>query len=129
MPDASSRRHQGRPVAMLLLTRGATVTYCHSRTADPPAPVRKADVGVATVGRPRPPRSADVKPDLQVALASPRRGPGLPSANGRGIPARRGGRRAPGIFGNAQAAVDRTSTPSSRPGVSLRRGKETRRRP
>ncbi len=77
---------------MLLLTRGATVTYCHSRTADPPAPVRKADVGVATVGRPRPPRSADVKPDLQVALASPRRGPGLPSANGRGIPARRGGR-------------------------------------
>jgi methylenetetrahydrofolate dehydrogenase (NADP+) / methenyltetrahydrofolate cyclohydrolase len=43
----------GKPVAMLLLARNATVTICHSRTRDLPAVTREADVLVAAVGRPR----------------------------------------------------------------------------
>src|SRR5690349_3948885 len=42
----------GKPVAMLLLERHATVTLCHSRTRDLAAVVREADVVVAAVGRP-----------------------------------------------------------------------------
>jgi methylenetetrahydrofolate dehydrogenase (NADP+) / methenyltetrahydrofolate cyclohydrolase len=41
----------GKPVALLLLSRHATVTICHSRTRDLPAVVRSADVVVAAVGR------------------------------------------------------------------------------
>jgi methylenetetrahydrofolate dehydrogenase (NADP+)/methenyltetrahydrofolate cyclohydrolase len=43
----------GKPVAMLLLARDATVTICHSRTADLAARTSEADVLVAAVGRPR----------------------------------------------------------------------------
>lgn len=42
----------GLPVAMLLLHRHATLTVCHSRTADLPAVVRSADILVAAVGQP-----------------------------------------------------------------------------
>lgn len=42
----------GKPVGMLLLNRHATVTYCHSRTADLAEQVAQADVVVAAVGRP-----------------------------------------------------------------------------
>lgn len=41
----------GKPVALLLLSRHATVTLCHSRTKDLPAVVRGADVVVAAVGK------------------------------------------------------------------------------
>ena len=40
----------GRPVSMLLLQRDATVTVCHSRTADLAGACREADVLVAAVG-------------------------------------------------------------------------------
>lgn len=42
----------GRPVAMLLLARDATVTVCHSKTTDLAHHVRDADIVVAAVGRP-----------------------------------------------------------------------------
>jgi len=42
----------GKPIAALLLARNATVTICHSRTPDPAAICREADVLVAAVGRP-----------------------------------------------------------------------------
>jgi len=42
----------GLPVGMLLLRRNATVTYCHSRTADLPDQVSRADIVVAAVGQP-----------------------------------------------------------------------------
>ena len=42
----------GKPMAMLLLHRDATVTICHSRTADLPKIASSADVLVAAVGRP-----------------------------------------------------------------------------
>lgn len=41
----------GKPVAMLLLNRNATVTICHSRTPDLEAITRQADILVAAVGR------------------------------------------------------------------------------
>ncbi|MDF2629050.1 MAG: methylenetetrahydrofolate dehydrogenase/methenyltetrahydrofolate cyclohydrolase [Symbiobacteriaceae bacterium] len=41
----------GKPMAALLLAKHATVTVCHSRTADLPAVCREADVLVAAVGR------------------------------------------------------------------------------
>ena len=42
----------GKPMAMLLLHRDATVTVCHSRTVDLPAVARTADILVAAIGRP-----------------------------------------------------------------------------
>jgi methylenetetrahydrofolate dehydrogenase (NADP+) / methenyltetrahydrofolate cyclohydrolase len=42
----------GKPVALLLLAQHATVTICHSRTADLPAQTREADVLVVAVGQP-----------------------------------------------------------------------------
>lgn len=43
----------GKPVAMLLLNENATVTICHSKTKDLPNVVRRADIVVAAVGRPK----------------------------------------------------------------------------
>ena len=42
----------GKPMALLLLHRDATVTICHSRTANLPGIAATADVLVAAVGRP-----------------------------------------------------------------------------
>jgi len=42
----------GKPVALLMLQQHATVTICHSRTADLGAVTRAADVLVVAVGRP-----------------------------------------------------------------------------
>ncbi len=41
----------GKPMAMLLLHRGGTVTICHSKTRDLPAITRQADILVSAVGR------------------------------------------------------------------------------
>ncbi|MCL2403002.1 MAG: bifunctional methylenetetrahydrofolate dehydrogenase/methenyltetrahydrofolate cyclohydrolase FolD [Coriobacteriia bacterium] len=40
----------GKPQSLLLLEKNATVTICHSRTADLPAVCRQADILVAAVG-------------------------------------------------------------------------------
>jgi methylenetetrahydrofolate dehydrogenase (NADP+)/methenyltetrahydrofolate cyclohydrolase len=42
----------GKPMALLLLHRHATVTICHSRTADLPRVAATADILVAAIGRP-----------------------------------------------------------------------------
>ena len=42
----------GKPMAMLLLHRNATVSICHSRTPDLAAITRQAEILVAAVGRP-----------------------------------------------------------------------------
>jgi methylenetetrahydrofolate dehydrogenase (NADP+) / methenyltetrahydrofolate cyclohydrolase len=41
----------GKPQALMLLERDATVTICHSRTRDLPAVCREADILIAAVGR------------------------------------------------------------------------------
>ena len=58
----------GKPMAMLLLARGAdaTVTVCHSRTADLPAVCRGADVLVAALGKPEFVTADFVKPGAAV---------------------------------------------------------------
>ena len=42
----------GKPVAVLLLHRHATVTLCHSQTRDLPEVCRRADILIAAIGRP-----------------------------------------------------------------------------
>jgi methylenetetrahydrofolate dehydrogenase (NADP+)/methenyltetrahydrofolate cyclohydrolase len=42
----------GKPMAALLLARHATVTVCHSRTADLPGTCREGDLLVAAIGKP-----------------------------------------------------------------------------
>ena len=49
----------GKPVAVLLLQKNATVTVCHSRTKNLPELLKTADVIVAAVGKP-----CFVKPDM-----------------------------------------------------------------
>lgn len=56
----------GKPMAMLLLSRDATVTVCHSRTADLPAVTREADILVAAIGKPRFVTADMVKPGAVV---------------------------------------------------------------
>jgi methylenetetrahydrofolate dehydrogenase (NADP+)/methenyltetrahydrofolate cyclohydrolase len=43
----------GKPLAIMLMQKNATVTVCHSRTIDLPAYTRQADVLVAAAGRAR----------------------------------------------------------------------------
>ena len=43
----------GKPMALMLMARGATVTVCHSRTRDLAVHTRRADILVAAIGRPR----------------------------------------------------------------------------
>jgi methylenetetrahydrofolate dehydrogenase (NADP+)/methenyltetrahydrofolate cyclohydrolase len=42
----------GKPMALLLLQKGATVTICHSRTPDLGEMTRQADILVAAAGKP-----------------------------------------------------------------------------
>ena len=56
----------GKPVALLLLHRSATVTICHSRTRDLPGVTRSADILVAAVGRPEMITGDMVKPGATV---------------------------------------------------------------
>ena len=56
----------GKPVAMLLLSRNATVTLCHSRTQDLGAFTREADILVAAVGVPRLIKGDMIKPGAVV---------------------------------------------------------------
>jgi methylenetetrahydrofolate dehydrogenase (NADP+)/methenyltetrahydrofolate cyclohydrolase len=41
----------GKPIAVMLLARHATVTMCHSRTDDLPGEIARADVVVAAIGK------------------------------------------------------------------------------
>jgi methylenetetrahydrofolate dehydrogenase (NADP+)/methenyltetrahydrofolate cyclohydrolase len=55
----------GKPIALLLLHRHATVTICHSRTTDLPRIAREADILVAALGQP-----AFITPDFVKAGAT-----------------------------------------------------------
>lgn len=56
----------GKPQALMMLERDATVTVCHSRTADLAAVCREADILVAAVGRPGMVDASFVKPGAVV---------------------------------------------------------------
>jgi len=69
----------GKPMAMLLLHANATVTICHSGTADLAAQCRQADILVAAVGKPRFVKADMVKPGAVVIDVGINR---LPEAEG-----------------------------------------------
>jgi methylenetetrahydrofolate dehydrogenase (NADP+)/methenyltetrahydrofolate cyclohydrolase len=56
----------GKPMAQLLTAADATVTLCHSRTADLAAVSREADILIAAVGRPQMVTAEWVKPGAVV---------------------------------------------------------------
>jgi len=56
----------GKPMALLLLQRDATVTICHSRTKDLAAITRDADILVSAIGRPGFVTPSMVKPGAAV---------------------------------------------------------------
>lgn len=56
----------GKPMGALLMSRGATVTTCHSRTRDLAEECRRADILVAAVGRPKMITGDMVKPGAVV---------------------------------------------------------------
>ncbi len=56
----------GKPVAMLLMHRHATVTICHSRTQDLPGMCREADILVAAIGKAQFVKADMVKPGAVV---------------------------------------------------------------
>ena len=56
----------GKPIALLLLERNATVTMCHSRTRDLAAVCREADILVAAAGSPLLVKADWIKPGAAV---------------------------------------------------------------
>jgi methylenetetrahydrofolate dehydrogenase (NADP+) / methenyltetrahydrofolate cyclohydrolase len=56
----------GMPAALLLISRNATVTVCHSRTRDLPAVVRQADILIAAIGKMEMVRGDWIKPGAAV---------------------------------------------------------------
>jgi len=56
----------GKPMGMLLLQENATVSYCHSKTADLAAITRQADILVAAVGVPKMVTADFIKPGAVV---------------------------------------------------------------
>ena len=56
----------GRPMVMMLLNGGATVTVCHSKTRDLAALTRQGDILIVAVGRPRMITGDMVKPGAVV---------------------------------------------------------------
>lgn len=66
----------GKPVALLLLNRHATVTICHSRTRDLAAVTREAEILVAAVGKPEMITGDMLRPGAVVVDAGYNRVPG-----------------------------------------------------
>jgi methylenetetrahydrofolate dehydrogenase (NADP+) / methenyltetrahydrofolate cyclohydrolase len=56
----------GMPAALLLISRNATVTVCHSRTRDLPAVIRQADILIAAIGKTEMVRGDWIKPGAAV---------------------------------------------------------------
>ena len=63
----------GRPAAMLLLARNATVTVCHTKTANLPAVTREADILVTAAGAAGSLTAAHVRPGQTVIDVSANR--------------------------------------------------------
>lgn len=56
----------GKPMAMLLLSRGATVTLCHSQTRDIAVHTRHADIVIMAVGQPQLLNASMIKPGAAI---------------------------------------------------------------
>ncbi len=56
----------GMPAALLLISRNATVTVCHSRTRDLPAFIQQADILIAAIGKTEMVRGDWIKPGAAI---------------------------------------------------------------
>ena len=56
----------GMPAALLLISKNATVTVCHSRTKDLPSVIRQADILIAAIGKTEMVRGEWIKPGAAV---------------------------------------------------------------
>jgi methylenetetrahydrofolate dehydrogenase (NADP+)/methenyltetrahydrofolate cyclohydrolase len=56
----------GKPMALMLLNKNATVTICHSRTNDLPSIIKTADILVGAVGKPKFIKGEWIKPGAVV---------------------------------------------------------------
>ena len=56
----------GMPAALLLISKNATVTICHSRTRDLPGIVRQADILIAAIGKTEMVRGDWIKPGAAI---------------------------------------------------------------
>jgi methylenetetrahydrofolate dehydrogenase (NADP+)/methenyltetrahydrofolate cyclohydrolase len=65
----------GKPLALMLLAKDATVTVCHSRTQNLAALCREADILIAAIGQPRFVTADMVKPGAAVIDVGIHRGP------------------------------------------------------
>jgi methylenetetrahydrofolate dehydrogenase (NADP+)/methenyltetrahydrofolate cyclohydrolase len=65
----------GKPMAQMLTAADATVTVCHSRTADLAGRCRAADILIAAVGRPQMVKGSWIKPGATVIDVGINRGP------------------------------------------------------
>lgn len=74
----------GKPVALLLLSKNAnaTVSVCHSKTADLPALARQADILIAAIGKPKFITADMVKPGATVIDVGINRVPDATKKNG-----------------------------------------------
>lgn len=59
----------GKPMALMLLNKNATVTICHSRTKDLAAYVKQADIVVGAVGKPKFIQASWIKPGAVIVDA------------------------------------------------------------
>ena len=72
----------GKPVAMMLMARHATVTVCHTRTVDVPSVAREADILVSSAGALRSLTKDCVRPGQVVIDVSINWDPEQPNARG-----------------------------------------------
>lgn len=72
----------GKPLAMMLLGRHATVTVCHTRTADVPAEARQADILVTAAGALKSLTADHVRPGQMVIDVSINWDPEKPDGRG-----------------------------------------------
>lgn len=72
----------GKPLAMMLMGRHATVTVCHTRTVDLPAEARQADILVTSAGALRSLTADHVRPGQVVVDVSINWDPDKPNAKG-----------------------------------------------
>jgi methylenetetrahydrofolate dehydrogenase (NADP+)/methenyltetrahydrofolate cyclohydrolase len=89
----------GKPMALLLLQRDATVTICHSRTKDLPSVVSRGDIVVSAIGRPGFVTADMIKPGAIVVDV------GTTPVSDRGVVARLFGSDSPRL-----ATIDRKGT-------------------
>ncbi len=72
----------GKPAAMMLMGKNATVTVCHTRTADVPAEARAADILISSMGVLKSLTPAHVRPGQVVIDVSVNWDPEKPNARG-----------------------------------------------